>query len=79
MLRPLTHSLITVPIPKPTPELIEQWLAEPEYRTPGRGQLVTLTADRLGKIINQAAQWGYVQCNAEYERAAMDLVPIPED
>lgn len=68
-----------MPLPRPAPELIEQWLAEPEYRTPGRAQLVTLTTDRLGKIISQAVEWGYVQCNAEYERAAMDLCPPPTE
>lgn len=68
-----------MPIPNPSPELIEQWITEPEYCTPGKGQLITLTVDKLRKIIDHAVEWGYVKCNAEYERAAMDIYPIPED
>lgn len=46
----------------PSQELIEQWCkaARPYWL--------------LNDLAAKAASWGYSQCQAEYERAAMDLV-----
>ena len=46
----------------PPNELIEQWLAAPEYSTGGTCTLHTLTDKRLRFIVDEAAQWGYDQC-----------------
>jgi hypothetical protein len=42
----------------PPPELVQQWMAEPEYGTPGRVTLHTMSEPRLTQILIRAAQWG---------------------
>ena len=50
-------------------ELIEQWLAAPEYSTGGICTLHTLTDYRLKFLLEKAAQWGYCQHNNNLEVA----------
>jgi hypothetical protein len=45
----------------PPNELIEQWLAAPEYSTGGTCMLHTLTDSKLRFMLEMAAQWGYCQ------------------
>lgn len=47
----------------PSPELIQQWIREANHNEPMFAQVAVM-----------AAKWGYQQCNAEYEFAAMDIV-----
>ena len=42
----------------PSPELVQQWMAEPEHRNLGRVTLHTLSETRLTQIATRAAQWG---------------------
>lgn len=53
-----------MPYPEPPSDLIEQWLAEPEYATSEdlhqKVKLVTMTTTRLKKLLNRAAAWGYL-------------------
>jgi hypothetical protein len=71
-----------MPYPEPPSDLIEKWLAEPEYATADtlyqKVELVTLTTTRLKRLLNRAAAWGYQKCDAEYELDAMAaLCPPP--
>ena len=45
----------------PPPELVEQWRSEPEYGTPGRVTLHTISEQRLFQLLTRSAQWGYDQ------------------
>ena len=45
----------------PPPELVEQWRSEPEYGTPGRVTLHTISEQRLFQLLTRSAQWGYEQ------------------
>lgn len=54
----------------PPPELVKQWLAEPEYGTPGRVTLHTISEQRLTRLLARAAQWGYDQREPEIQAAA---------
>jgi hypothetical protein len=40
------------------PELVEQWRSEPEYGTPGRVTLNTISEQRLFQLLTRAAEWG---------------------
>ena len=44
----------------PPPELVKQWLAEPEYVSGWNGKctMISVTDHRLSNICAQAAQWG---------------------
>ena len=42
----------------PPDELVQQWLSEPEYGTPGRVTLHTISEQRLIRLLTRAAQWG---------------------
>jgi len=44
----------------PPPELVQQWLAEPEYVSgwSGKCMLISITDHRLSNIAAKAAQWG---------------------
>ena len=42
----------------PPPELVKQWLSEPEYGAPGRVTLHTISEKRLFQLLTRAAQWG---------------------
>ena len=44
----------------PPPELVEQWLAEPEYVSGWNGEcmMLSVTDHRLSNICAKAAQWG---------------------
>jgi len=42
----------------PPPELVQQWMAEPEYGTSGRITLHTMSESRLTQMLTRAAQWG---------------------
>lgn len=53
--------------PNPSPELVQQWVSEFQSDMPEQLYLA-----------RRAAHWGYSQCEAEYERAAMDIYP-PSD
>lgn len=55
--------------PKPSLDLVEKWVGEVWHEgTPVRISLSDIhTAE-------QAANWGYMQCQAEYDRAACDIV-----
>lgn len=48
---------MTDPITPPQ-ELIERWLAAPEYSTAGRCTHISLTSNRLKSMLTKAAQWG---------------------
>lgn len=53
----------------PPPELVKQWLAEPEYVSGWNGKCVMLsiTDYRFNNICAKAAQWGYQQAVEELE------------
>jgi hypothetical protein len=54
----------------PSFAMVEQWVSEVWHEgTPVRVALSDV------HIAMCAAKWGYQQCNAEYERAAMDIYP----
>ena len=61
-------------IPEPSDDLIGAWM-EDSIGFPAREVIVS--------IARKAAAWGYMQCEGEYERAAMQIVPPtwlePED
>ncbi len=42
----------------PPPELVDKWLTEPEYGSPGLTTLHTLSKPRLTQMFTRAAQWG---------------------
>jgi hypothetical protein len=42
----------------PSPELVDKWLTEPEYGSPGLTTLHTLSKPRLTQMFTRAAQWG---------------------
>jgi len=42
----------------PPPELVQQWMAEPEYGNLGQVTLYTLSETRLTQIVTRSAQWG---------------------
>jgi len=72
---PRKLSPVTDPITPPQ-ELIERWLAAPEYSTGGRCTLITLTSNRLNAIVTKAAQWGADQkLEARRYLAQSDLTP----
>jgi hypothetical protein len=59
----------------PPPELVQQWLAEPEYVSGWNGKctLISVTDHRLSNICAKAAQWGADQeleacCKMLYDR-----------
>jgi len=45
----------------PSPDLVSEWWGDSD--------------GTLQSFANKAVRWGYQQCDAEYERAAMQLVP----
>ena len=45
----------------PPRELVSQWRSEPEYGTPGRVTLHTISEQRLFQLLTRAAKWGYDQ------------------
>lgn len=45
----------------PPRELVQQWRSEPEYGTPGRATLLTISEQRLLQLLDRASQWGYDQ------------------
>ena len=55
--------------PVPPPELVSEWWSDSD--------------GTLQSFATKAVRWGYQQCDAEYERAAMQIVPPtwlePED
>ena len=54
----------------PPRELVKQWRSEPEYATPGRVALHTISEQRLFQLLTRSAQWGYEQVNeAELQQA----------
>ena len=71
---------MTFPI-TPPPELVQQWLSEPEYGAPGQVTLHTLSKPRLTQIATRAAQWGADQeleaCCAFAESQPWGLVNGP--
>ena len=42
----------------PPRELVTQWCSEPEYGTPGRVTLHTISEQRLFQLLTRSAQWG---------------------
>ncbi len=48
----MTHPII------PPSELVQQWMAEPEYATTGRTTFHTTSKPRLTQMLTRAAQWG---------------------
>ena len=48
------------PITTPPPELVKQWLAEPEYVSGWNGKctMISVTDHRFSNICAKAAQWG---------------------
>ena len=48
------------PITPPPPELVKQWLAEPEYVSGWNGKctMISVTDHRFSNICAKAAQWG---------------------
>jgi hypothetical protein len=42
----------------PPPDLVQQWLSEPEYGTPGRVTLHTISEQRLFQLLTRSSQWG---------------------
>jgi hypothetical protein len=42
----------------PPPELVQQWLTEPEYGSPGLTTLHTFSKPRLTQMLTRASQWG---------------------
>jgi hypothetical protein len=65
----------------PPPELVQQWMAEPEYGNLGQVTLHTLSEPRLTQIATRAAQWGADQeleaCCAFAESQPWGLVNGP--
>ena len=65
----------------PPPELVQQWLSEPEYGAPGQVTLHTLSEPRLTQIAIRSAQWGADQeleaCCAFAESQPWGLVNGP--
>lgn len=54
---------------KPSPDLVAQWMEQIWHE----GTPVLISLSDL-HIAEQAAQWGYQQCQAEYDRAACEIV-----
>ena len=54
----------------PPLELVHQWMRQWNADHLNQG-------DQLLFVAAKAAQWGYYQCDAIYERAAMEIVPPP--
>jgi hypothetical protein len=54
--------------PTPAAEIVRRWEAQWDAE---RG----VHCDLSLYIAAKAAEWGYRQCDAEYERAAMDIYP----
>ena len=54
----------------PPEEVVQQWLAEPEYVAGGNGRctLISVTDHRLSSICAKAAQWGFDQTETNIER-----------
>jgi hypothetical protein len=57
-------------VPQPSNELILEWLSN-YYGNAVNGDVSPMEQS----LAQQAAAWGYMQCEGEYERAAMQLVP----
>jgi len=68
----------------PPPELVQQWITEPEYGTPGRVTLHTMSESRLTQMLTRAAQWGADQeleacCNWLEDPCAADMFSLAKD
>jgi hypothetical protein len=56
----------------PPSELVQQWMAEPEYSPDWNGKcmLISLTDHRLNRILAKTAQWAWNQREPEIQAAA---------